>query len=136
MELLLLVITLIAVCLGLFMALPGLGIIAAIVAAPALIHVLVAREREQAVGTPTALGDKLLTFATSTAAALAALTLGGAAFGVAILLSCIVEARVLAPRMPAGSQNLVAFSLIGFSALVGLATAGWLYWILLPRRAK
>lgn len=136
LQSLLLVITLVAVFLGLIVMEPGLAIIAAIFVAPAVVHVLVARHRERTRGKPATMGDKAVTFALSTAAALVSLALGGAAFGAAIFASCIVEARVLAPRMPAGSQNLVAFSLLGISILVAVMTAGFVYWLLRPRRAN
>jgi hypothetical protein len=126
--------TLVAVCLGVFLVAPGLGIIVAILVAPALIHVLVGRHREAGAGKPTTAGARLASAAATTAAALAALALGGTAFGVAIFASCIVESRVLAPRMPAGSQDLVAFTLIGISSLIGLVAAGCVYAMLRPRR--
>src|SRR4029453_13670844 len=87
LESLLLVITLVAVFLGLMVKEPGLAIIAAIVVAPALVHVLVGRHRERRRGKPTMVSDTVVTFALSTAAALSALALGGTAFAVAIFVS-------------------------------------------------
>jgi hypothetical protein len=139
LQSLIVAITTIAVSLGLIITEPGLGIVVVILAAPALIRMLFPAHYERERGTPTTTSEKLMSGAVSTVAALAAvlgtLTAGATAFVVACMVSCGVEARVLAPRMPAGSQNLVAFSLLGVSALIGLSAA-WLFWRFRPRRGS
>jgi len=140
LETLMLVITLIAVCLGMIMALPGVGILVAIVAAPALVRTLVAGYQDRKAGTPMTLGEKLLTFAASTGVTLAVLVTGGTAFAAACFGSCFVamslENTQLGQSFGGRSGETLALVLLGFSAVVGLVTAGWLYWILRPRRAK
>lgn len=138
LETLMLVITLIAVCLGMIMALPGVGILVAIVAAPALVRTLVAGYQDRAAGTPMTLSEKLLTFAASTGVALAVLAAGSTAFAAACFGSCMVAMGFLEGpgRLTGASEELVVYSLIGFSVLVGLGTAGWLFWILRPRRSS
>jgi len=140
LETLMLVITLIAVCLGMIMALPGLGIVVAIVAAPALVRTLMAGYQERKSGTPMTLGEKLLTFAASTGVTLAVLVTGGTAFAAACVGSCFVAIGLENAGQPAGGWrqygDLFIYVLIGMSALIGLGTAGWMFWILRPRRAK
>ena len=139
LETLMLVITLIAVCLGMIMALPGLGIVVAIVAAPALVRTLIAGYQDRQAGTPMTLGEKLLTFAASTGVTLAVLVTGGTAFAAACAGMCFVALGLenAGGGLMGGSfgEKLV-FVLLGASALIGLGTAGWLFWILRPRRTK
>lgn len=136
LQSLIVAITAIAVCLGLIITEPGWGVVVAILAAPALIRMLFPAHYDRARSTPTTPSEKLMSGAVSTVAAVAAvlatLTAGATAFVVACFISCGVEARVLAPRMPAGSQNLVFISLLSVSAIIGLATA-WLFWRFRPR---
>jgi hypothetical protein len=140
LETLMLVITLVAVCLGMIMALPGLGIVVAIVAAPALVRTLVAGYQERKAGTPMTLGEKLLTFAASTGVAVAVLVTGGTAFAAACVGSCFVALGVSQSGSGTGwnqtFEQVVIPGLLIFSATIGLATAGWLFWVLRPRRAK
>jgi hypothetical protein len=137
LETLMLVITLIAVCLGVIMAAPGLGILVAIVAAPALVRTLVAGYQERRAGTPMTLSEKLLAFLASTGVAVAVVVTGWTAFAAACLGSCFV----LVGLESTGTANwlrtnddTIFFVLFGVSALVGLGTAGWLFWVLRPRR--
>jgi hypothetical protein len=138
LETLMLIITLIAVCLGMIMALPGVGILVSIVAAPALVRTLVAGYQDRVAGTPMTLSEKLMTFAASTGVALAVLAAGGTAFAAACFGSCMVAMGLLEGpgKLAGGSEEAVIYSLIGFSALVGLGTAGWVFWLLRPQRAK
>src|SRR4029434_965889 len=125
--------------LGLIVTEPGLGIVVTLLAAPALIRMLFPAHYQRASGTPTTPSEKVMSGAVSTVGALAAvvatLTAGAMAFVAACFVSCAVEARVLAPRMAGGRQNLVFFSLLGVSALIGLAAA-WLFWRFRPRRGQ
>ena len=139
LETLMLVITLIAVCLGMIMALPGLGIVVAIVAAPALVRTLMAGYQERKAGAPLTLGEKLLTFAASTGVTLAVLVTGGTAFAAACVGSCFVALGVSQGSGANWNQNFEQYvipALFIFSITVGLGTAGWMFWILRPRRAK
>lgn len=138
LETLMLVITLIAVCLGMIMALPGLGVLVAIVAAPALVRTLVAGYQERSAGTPLTLGEKLLTFLASTGVSLAVIATGWTAFAAACYGSCLVawglESAGAGPPAFGRSGELVLYAMLGVSALIGLGTAGWLFWVLRPRR--
>ena len=94
LESLLLVITLIAVCLGLFTALPGLFIIVAVLAVPLLLYTHVAGDRERVPATPTTLSEWLLTFAYSTAVTLVVLVAIGVAFVAALLVLCAISPSI------------------------------------------
>jgi hypothetical protein len=94
LESLLLAITLIAVCLGMIMALPGLFIIVAILAAPLLLYTHVAGYRERIPARPKTLSEWLLTFAYSTAVALVVLVAIGAAFVAALLALCALSPSI------------------------------------------
>lgn len=139
LETLMLVITLIAVCLGVIMAAPGWGVVLAIVAAPALVRTLVAGYQDRKAGTPMTLGEKLLTFLASTGVTLAVLVTGGTAFAAAcagsLFVACGLESTGAGPSVLRGrTGELVLYGLLGISALIGLGTAGWLFWILRPRK--
>jgi hypothetical protein len=141
LETLMLVITLIAVCLGMVMALPGLGVLVAIVAAPALVRTLIAGYQDRKAGTPMTLGEKLLTFLASTGVTVAVLVTGGTAFAAAcagsLFVACGLEAAAPGRSVLGGrTGELLLYALLGVSALVGLGTAGWLFWVLRPRRAS
>jgi hypothetical protein len=138
LETLMLVITLIAVCLGLIMAAPGWGIVVAIVAAPALVRTLVAGYQERKAGTPMALGEKVLTFIASTGVTLAVLVTGATAFAAACMGSCFVALNLesAVPGAQWRNSDWIAYVLLGVSSLIGLGTAGWMFWVLRPRRAK
>ncbi len=137
LETLMLVITLIAVCLGVIMAAPGLGVVVALVAGPALVRSLVAGYQERQAGTPMTLGDKLLTFVASTGVSLAVLVTGWTAFAAACMGSCFVAAGI--DEFGGGAWfrvngDSIFFVLFAVSGTIGLATAGWLFWVLRPRR--
>jgi hypothetical protein len=138
LETLMLVITLIAVCLGVIMAAPGLGILVAVVAAPALVRTLVAGYQERKAGRPMTLGEKLLTFLASTGVSLAVLVTGWTAFAAACLGSCFVavglESAARGSGWWQGNADTIFFVLFAVSGTIGLATAGWIYWVLRPRR--
>jgi hypothetical protein len=140
LETLMLVITLIAVCLGMIMAEPGVGVLVAIVAAPALVRTLIAGYQDRKAGTPMTLGEKLLTFTASTGVALAVLVTGGTAFAAAcagsIFVACGLESAGAGPSMMGRSGEMLLYVLLGASGLIGMGTAGWLFWILRPRRTK
>jgi hypothetical protein len=137
LESLMLVVTLVAVCLGMVMALPGLGILISIVAAPALVRTLIAGYQEKAAGGHMTLTEKVMAFVASTGVTLAVLVTGFAAFGAACFGSCLVALGVQeSGAIRNVNGDTVIMTLLGFSALVGLATAVALFWLLRPRRGK
>jgi hypothetical protein len=136
-ETLLLVTTLIAVCLGLSLSAPGLGIPLAMVAVPALVRTLIAGHQERAVGGKLSLAEKVLTFLASTGIMIAVLAAGGAAFFATCSVAlfgglAIGEATNVQPIFR--SAETWIWGLILLSSVVGLATAGWIFWITRPRR--
>jgi hypothetical protein len=134
LESLMLVITLIAVCLGMIAAVPGLGVLVSIVAAPALIRTLIAGYYEKAAGGKLTLGEKVMAFVASTGVTLAVLATGASAFATACFGTCLVFIGLESGNLLRGrSEETVMFAFLGISALVGLATAGWMFWILRPK---
>lgn len=136
-ETLLLVTTLVAVCLGVSLSAPGLGIPLSFVAAPALIRTLIAGHQERAVGRKLSLGEKVLTFLASTGIMVAVIVAGGAAFFVTC--STLLLGGLAVNEMD-GSQIFNKFGetliwlLIAVSSVTGLAVAGWIFWLTRPRK--
>ena len=82
------VMTLIAVCLGVGVANPGLGVIAAIVISPALVRTWIASSRRKAAGRQQTTGEKVGEFVLSTAIAFATVMAVGVAALMAFLGMC------------------------------------------------
>ena len=139
LETLMLVVTLVAVCLGMLAAAPGLGILASVVAAPALIRTLIAGYQERAAGSPLSLGEKVIAFLASTGVTIAVLSAGATAFLAACFASCLVVIGISnvgqAPGAAVINDDLLIYVALGFSILVGLATTIWLFWLLRPQKA-
>ncbi len=135
LESLMLVITLVAVCLGMIVAMPGVGVLVAIVAAPALVRTLIAGFQQRAAGTQMTLSEKALTFLASTGITMAVLAAGGTAFASACFASCLVALGVSSATNPRGgfNEDWLIYAVLGFSSLVGLATTIWLFWLMRPQ---
>ncbi len=133
LESLMLVITLVAVCLGMLVAAPGLGVLVSVVAAPALIRTLIAGYRERAAGGKLTLGEKLIAFLASTGITIAVLSAGATAFAAACFASCMVVLGVSSGG-GGGPQESLIYAAFGFSTLVALAVTIWLFWLLRPRK--
>jgi hypothetical protein len=135
LESLMLVITLVAVCLGMIAAIPGVGVLVSIVAAPALIRTLVAGFQQRAAGQQMTLSEKALAFLASTGITLAVLTAGGTAFATACFASCLVALGISEATSSSRVMNEegLIYTVLGFSSLVGLATTIWLFWLLRPK---
>ena len=137
LESLMLVVTLVAVCLGMIMALPGLGILISIVAAPALVRTLITGYQEKAAGGHLTLAEKVMAFVASTGVTLAVLLTGFAAFGAACFGSCLVMVGMEGTGVNRGvNGDTLIMTLLWVSAFVGLATAIAMFWLLRPRRGK
>ena len=139
LESLLLVITLVAVCMGMIVAMPGIGVLAAIVAAPALIRTLMVGYQERRLGHKQSMGEKVLAFLASTGVAIAVLLAGASAFGAACFASCLVVLGLESTRGGGAGGQWMDYAIwvaIGFSAIIGLGTAGWLFWITRPIRTR
>jgi hypothetical protein len=136
-ETLLLVTTLVAVCLGVSLTAPGLGIPLSIIAVPALVRTLIAGHYERSAGGKLSLGEKVLTFLASTGIMVAVAAAGGAAFFgtcTAALFGGLAINEVTKVDPFFGSADVWIGLLILLSSIVGLATAGWIFWLTRPRR--
>lgn len=77
---LMLVIALIAVCLGVMREVPGLGIALAVVSTPALVRTVFAARRREISGRPMAMGEKIFSFLGSIGVVVTVCAASGAAF--------------------------------------------------------
>ncbi|MDX1944853.1 MAG: hypothetical protein SFU86_05550 [Pirellulaceae bacterium] len=137
-ETLLLVTTLVAVCLGASVAVPGLGIPVSILALPALVRTLVASHQQRAVGHKLTLGEKALTFLVSTGLMVAVFAAGGAAFFATctVLLMGAVAVSQASPNAFSGGSEWPLYVLIVLSSLAGLGMGAWIFWITRPRQPR
>lgn len=117
---LMLVIALIAVCLGVLVEVPGLGVILLLIATPALIRTLVAVSRRKAAGQPLLWWEKLAVFAGSVGV-VTAIGLGAL---IAFVLTCFPVGFMAMQSNFQQSQGglLLAIGIgIGAAAFVGFA---------------
>lgn len=138
LESLLMVITLAAVCLGAFVATPGLGVLALIVAAPALLRTVYEGQQARRRGKQFTLSEKLLSFAASTGIALAALSAAMAAFFTActasVLAVCVTAASTGNQSWGSNAEQTiftVCAIVCGIASLAGFIGIFWLTW---PKR--
>jgi hypothetical protein len=138
LESLLMVITLAAVCLGAFVTTPGLGILALIVAAPALLRTVYEGHQARQRGKSLTLAEKLMSFAASAGIALAALSAAAGAFFAActasILAVCLTAASTGNQSWGSGAEQTVftiCAIVCGVASLAGFISIFWLTW---PRR--
>jgi hypothetical protein len=138
LESLFLVTTLIAVCLGALVAVPPLGVLAILVAGPALVRTLVEGHYARQAGRAMNTGDKLMAFIASTGVTLAALIAAGGAFFTVCTGSLIGMAAVGEMTRGRGLNNAAGGMVIwGCIVLCLLATGGafaGVLWMLRPRR--
>ena len=85
-----LTITLVAVLLGVFLMSPGIGILLAVVVAPAFLRTCIVMARRKARGQPVSLADKLGSFAASFAFSLGFVVFVGLAGAVAVVAAFFV----------------------------------------------
>lgn len=138
LETLLLVTTLIAVCLGVTMAVPPLGLIASFLAAGAFIRTLFVARQFQQQGLPFGIGEKITAFIISFG-----VVMGAVALGLMTLLALIwlgVVAVKVAYELADASSNLlsVIFSILGgfyFLAVIWgpIWIVAWFLWATRPR---
>lgn len=123
-----LVMTLAAVCLGVFAAAPGVGVALAIVATPALVRTMVVSSRGKARGSRLSPTEKVWTFAASACLLVVVI----AAAGIAFFYACatVVFGNPFGVRTPGVSQavglaTLVLCVLVGIGVPVGLFYIFW-----------
>jgi hypothetical protein len=133
LESLMLVITLIAVCLGMLVAVPGLGVLVCIVAVPALVRALIAGRQHKAVSGSLNLQEKVLAFLASTGIVLGILLAGLSAFAVACVGTCFAALGIAEASGSGAAENWIFPLALGSAVVVALAVVGWLFWLTLPR---
>lgn len=129
---LMLIITLIAVCLGVFRLAPGLGIAAAVLATPALIRTMIFSKRRRARGDALNVGEKTLAFVGSVGVVLTICVGACAAFGAV----CFGTAAIVcySTQSMGGGRAAIGIQLaIGGAVVIGLAVGGLLAWKLWPK---
>ena len=134
LETLLMVITLAAVCLGMTAAAPGMGILIMVIAVPALIRTVMAGHQERQAGRPMSAGHKFLTFLASTGIVLAVVGAGCSAFLAACMASGLAAIAASNTGGARANGEMLVFSVLGFSSLVGIGAASWIFWLTRPRR--
>jgi hypothetical protein len=128
-----LVITVIAVCLGVFVAAPGLGILLAVIAVPAFVRTSAATSaQEQSAGRPVDVPDKVGLFLGSIGIMLLIGLAGFGAFFAACWASCAALSVTGAFRRGGGNSGLLLVNL--FAGGIALALVGWLLWKTWPHR--
>jgi hypothetical protein len=134
LESLMLVITLISVCLGMLVAVPGLGVLVCIVAVPALIRTLIAGRQQKAATGPLGLQEKVLAFLASTGIVMGVLLAGVSAFAVACVGTCFAALGVSAASGGRAPEDWILPLALGTAIVASLAVVGWLFWLTRPRR--
>jgi hypothetical protein len=130
-----LVITVIAVCLGVFVAAPGLGILLAVIAVPAFVRTSAATSaQERAAGRPVDVPDKVGLFLGSVGVILLIGLAGFGAFFAACWASCAALSVTGAFRGGGGNAALVWINL--FAGGIALAFVVWLIRKTWPRRHR
>jgi hypothetical protein len=137
LESLLLVITLVAVCLGAFVATPGLGVLALIVAAPALLRTFYEGRQARQRGKSFTLAEKLAAFAASAGIALAALSAAAAAFFAActasLLAVCFVGSATGNGPVSSGVEQTVFITCVVICIAASITGFVGIFWLTWPR---
>ena len=115
-----LMVTLIAVCMGVAVAAPGMAVVLLIVVVPALVRTFAATNRDEHVGDNPTVADKLANFVISIGLVLLVCVAAFIAFNVACWSLCGLAAVTR-------SEALIVIS-IGGGVLAAIACAGWLLW--------
>jgi hypothetical protein len=123
-------ITLVAVCLGVGMAVPGLGILLALLSVPAFVRASISSARQRAFGRRLGVEDKIVEFLGSLGLVLLILVAGFAAFSAACFISC-VAAESGPGRIPGDAAMLLY---IAVPVILGVTVVGWLFYKTWPRR--
>ena len=128
----LLVITLIAVCLGVFRLSPGFGVAIVCFTVPALIRSIVVGVQHKRAGARLTIGEKLTAFAASLGIMVLVGIAGFIAFQIACWGTCGVFAATSSSRS-APSESLFIVS-VSIGSLAALAVGIWILWLTRPRK--
>lgn len=135
LESLMLAITLISVCLGMLVAVPGLGVLVCIIAVPAFVRTLIVGRLSKDVAVPLSLSEKVLAFFASSGIVLGILLAGMSAFAVACVGTCFAVLGVAQTTMtPGNAEGLAMHSALLAASVVSIGVIVWLAWITWPRR--
>jgi hypothetical protein len=123
LQTLMLTITLIGVCLGVMTFAPGLGVLLAILVAPAMVRTLCVASRRRRSGAEISGGDKATVFMASLGAVITAMVAASAVFAGTCIATCfgvvgLAEAGVTSP-----SSESIFLVVLSISSLLGIATA-------------
>lgn len=131
----LLVITLIAVCLGVFRMSPGFGLAMIAFSVPALIRTFFAGAQQKRAGQRLTVADKLTAFAAS----MGIMVLIGIAAVIAFQIACWGTCGLIAATTPdpssANEEALLVLS-VGAGSLAALGIGGWILWLTRPRKPR
>src|SRR5882672_9411675 len=134
-----LVMTLVAVCLGVFMQAPGLGVLFGIVATPALIRTMIAASYQRQAGAPLTALEKVGTFFISWFIMGAIGLASFVAFAVVCVAGAYITVFAGADKMFGRGEEGLAF-VVGFGVIVGLIAAipltVWLLRLTRPAKAE
>jgi len=128
-----LVILTVLVCVGLMFEQPGIGILLAIVATPALVRTAVATARQRERGRPVTVGDSLLAFLGSLGVVVAVGTAAVVAFFATCFAVCLGGSSVLNTGPGRGGDSGMIAS-IAAGGVISLALAIFLFWKFWPRK--
>lgn len=138
LESMLMVVTLAAVCLGAFVAAPGLGVLALIVAAPALLRTVYEGHQARRVGKSLTMMEKVLAFSASAGIALAALVAAAGAFFTActasILAVCFSSAATNGQAFSGGAEQTIFTICAIVCGVVSLTAFIGMFWLTWPTR--
>jgi hypothetical protein len=118
-------VTLIAICLGVLVAVPGLGIVLAVISVPAFVRASASAARERAAGHEAEPADKIRFFLTSLGLVIVIAIAGFAAFFAACLVACPIV-------LSADSDALILF-FMAVAGVIAVTLMGWLFKKTWPR---
>jgi hypothetical protein len=138
LETLLLIVTLSAVCLGALVAAPGLGVLALVIAVPALIRTCLTGISSKRLTGKLTVTDKIMAFLASAAITWAALVAAGIAFFAACTVSVFAAVAV---GQAQGSRpidntlaNLLIWTAVVFCGVVSIGAFAGIFWLTWPKR--
>lgn len=137
-ETMLLVTTLIAVCLGALVSLPGLGVVALFIAVPALVRTCLTGVSAKRHGQPLTATDKVMSFFASAAITWAAFMAAGMAFFATCTVSLFTgmalgSAADSYPAINAVGQILIVIAMI-LCCVASIGAFVGMFWVTWPRR--
>jgi hypothetical protein len=129
-------ITVVAVCLGVGLAAPGLGILLAVLSVPAFVRASAWAKREEAAGRPADVADRVGLFIGSIGLVFVIALAGCAAFLAACWVSCAAAAGLHGSDKYGFPTGGGAFLWIGWitGGCLAIALVVWLFWKTWPRR--